>query len=304
MNHSPKNSPPADATGQPLWEALATGRQQVGLTPSDVAGKLKVSVSLVEAMEQGNWERLGARVYASGYLHSYAKLVGVPAVKVDTALARMEAPSVPLQTSNYVPRARFQAERYARRVASIVLTASIVVPVVWLATEQRLPLQPGELQSLDEPVDVRPSAPLSIAEMEASRMGPPEADKGERPSTVDQSEQLEVVASFAPFLSARKPAESTVQAVDTADEGWTLTFSGDSWVEIIGVDGERLEYGIVRAGSERQFEVGQLSRVALGNASVVSVRRDGETVDIGQFQRANVARFAVSSSGELIPTGG
>ena len=41
--------------------------------------------------------------------------------------------------------------------------------------------------------------------------------------------------------------------------------------------------------------------MVLGNAAAVEVQQSGSTVDMTPYKRANVARFAVSSDGSLVP---
>ena len=57
----------------------------------------------------------------------------------------------------------------------------------------------------------------------------------------------------------------------------------------------------MRAGEDRSYEAGRVGRVKLGNATAVEVQQGGSIVDVKPFQRANVARFAVSSDGSVVP---
>jgi len=297
-NDPPATVPPSGSIGARLREA----RERLGLTPAEAAARMRVPLAIVEAVERDDVQRLGAPVYARGYLASYARLVGLPPVVVDTALARVEVVPPPLHSANHVSHARFLVERYARRAVYIVLTASIVIPVVWLATEERLPVQPLSLRSLDAPVSPLPLTEVGLATVSGpvEPVGPPESLAGGGPVQLESTEDRPVMASFTPFLGAR----TSPRPEPASDSGWRLVFSGDSWVEIIAHDGRRLEFGVIRGGSERRYEAGSVARVALGNASVVEVIRDGQRVSLAPYQRANVARFAVSSGGELLPAGG
>ncbi|MCF5927843.1 DUF4115 domain-containing protein, partial [Xanthomonas perforans] len=81
----------------------------------------------------------------------------------------------------------------------------------------------------------------------------------------------------------------------------SLSFSGDSWVQILAPDGSAVEKALIRAGEQRTYSPGQVGRIVLGNASAVQVQQGGSIVDVKPFQRANVARFAVSSDGSVVP---
>jgi cytoskeleton protein RodZ len=291
---------PASAS---LGARLRAGREARQLSVADMAARLRVSLAIVEAMERDDLDRLGATVYARGYLASYARVVELPLVVVDRVLQQHTSPLPVLHSTTHVSHGRFLIDRYARRAASIVLTASIVVPVVWLATEERLPVQPLALRSLDAPVtDSAPGvAKHDGTSGELSPVGPPEFLAGGVEELTPAAIDSPVMASFTPFLNSRPAAAA--EALGSA-AGWLLQFRGDSWVEIVDHDGRRLEFGVIRAGSERRYPAGSIARVALGNAGVVTVVRDGEPMPLTPFQRANVARFAVSSTGELSPAGG
>ena len=48
-------------------------------------------------------------------------------------------------------------------------------------------------------------------------------------------------------------------------------------------------------------DAGVLGKAVMGNAEAVSVRLQGQPVDLTPYVRANVVRFAVSSEGSLQP---
>ena len=108
---------------------------------------------------------------------------------------------------------------------------------------------------------------------------------------------------MTPLQSRRPQAAPQAAASDDDEPALSLRFSQDSWVEISAHDGSLLEQALIRAGEERSYEAGQVGQVVLGNAGAVQVSRFGDIQDIGRFQRANVARFTVSSDGSLAPAG-
>ena len=77
--------------------------------------------------------------------------------------------------------------------------------------------------------------------------------------------------------------------------------TGDSWVQVLATDGRTLEKGLLSAGQVRTYKAAEVGKVILGNAQAVVVQRGERTQDLAPFQRANVARFTVSSDGSLAP---
>ena len=276
---------------------LRQAREAAGWTIAQVAERLKLRTALVEAIEREDLAALGAPVFARGYIGSYANLVGLPADLVDQILPRAQVAvaAPPLHTSpSRMSHGRYMLDRYARRFVYVALTASIVVPVVLVATRDDLPDPSALLTPLDAPLGETASANGVDASGERRRIelvGPPAPT------------EHAVMASLTPFYSQPRAAATPAPEAVIAN-GLMLEVSGDSWVEVIGHDGTRLAHDLMRAGDQREFDPSQVARVLLGNAGAVKVRLNGEEVDTEPFRRANVARFTVSSDGSLAPAGG
>lgn len=294
----------------PLGLRLRRAREAAGLSVQEAAEKLRLKTTTIEAIEKEDFDALGASVYVRGYLNSYARLLGVPTVLVESRFARRPVPMPDLQTTARVSHTRYLFDRYAKRAVYVVLTASIVVPVILLATRDQLPQAGAMLTPLDAPLGApRDTAADANEGLDATASSIAEQAPAE-PSPRSAGE-APVMASLGPFYrSPVAPAtvtEPVAPATPVATEpspGLSLHLGGDSWIEVIGADGRRLEHGLLRAGTVRSFPVGQVARVSIGNAQAVEVRLNGEKTDIGAFRRANVARFTVSSDGSLSATGG
>lgn len=261
--------------GQRLREA----REAAGLAVGEVAQRLKMPVRVVESLEAGDWSRLDAPVFVRGQLRSYARLLGV---RIEEALPAASA-AVPIEPARLEPRSftpplRRVADRMMGRLVYIVITALIGVPV-WMATRSHL-----DTQLRVDPLD------LPTGTAQAGGDVPPEARRETGPRPLVAS-----MAALPPRPS--KPAEAAPVAA------LSLRFSEDSWVEIFDPEGKVVERGLLQAGTRRDYARGEVGRVVLGNAGAVEVLDDGSVQDLSAFQRANVARFTVSSDGSIQPAG-
>ena len=261
--------------------SLRQARESAGLGISEVAAKMRVPVRVVESLEAGDWERLGAPVFVRGKLRSYAQAVGIDqdALPPMAELPPIAAPA--LQPRTYTPRFQRIAEQAAKRMVYVVITATLAVPV-WMVTRDHIDGVPAEVASLD--LTVEPAA------------------AGAEPGPEQPRQQRPFVASMTPIQTrqARRPSATPAGAATSAPT-LVLRFNGDSWVEILGRDGAPVEQALVKAGEERSYGAGEVGQVVLGNAEAVEVSRFGNIQDLGAFQRANVARFTVSSDGSLAP---
>lgn len=260
---------------------LRQAREAAGLSLDQVASQLKMPMQVVRSLEEEQWQRLGAPVFVRGQLRSYARLlsVDISGLLEQAQIAPVEPPQ--LVSHMHTPRMRRVAESIGRRAVYVVITAVLAVPV-WYASRSHFSDTPPSTASLDVVPDAL--APVASADAPASRAveaATPRAKPGNAP----------YIASMAP-IARSVPSEAPVLSLD---------FKGDSWVEISAPDGAAVEKALIRSGEKRSYRPGEVGRVVLGNASEVEVQRAGSTVDVRPFQRANVARFTVSSDGSVAP---
>jgi len=265
---------PASSPG--VGEQLRDARMEAGLTVAEAATRLRMQIRVVEALEAGNWARLGAPVFVRGQLRSYLRLLQLPQSLADTVPDAVSAEPPALTPRTYTPPMQRMLDKAMGRAVYVVITALIAVPV-WVATRTHVDdRRPAEIAS------------LGLGDAEVGQ-----AQRSVRPTPVTAS------LGAMPKRNRAEPAPEEI--APTAASELLLRFGGDSWLEVIGHDGTQLEQTLVRAGQERRFAVGSVARVKLGNASAVDVLHDGNVQDLSRFQRANVARFAVSSDGALAP---
>ncbi|HPF72982.1 MAG: DUF4115 domain-containing protein [Lysobacteraceae bacterium] len=306
---------------RPLGLLLREARQKKDLSTADVGRRLHVTSAIVEAIERNDFERLGASVYARGYLNSYARLVGVPTAHVDRALSSVDQQAPPLKSASHTPHWQYLYDRYAKRVMYIALTGVIVFPIVLMGLRDRLPIEPPRLLSLDgygsddagSVSDADDSkAPVTASMAPFYREAEPiSAPPSVTPDDVNRpADSTEKAASLAiPAIQASQEASPVSAAAGSpasaaATGQLTLVFNGTSWVEVLSRNGRRLAYGLIAAGEVRSFDSAEVGRIAIGDADAVSVSLDGRTLNLKDFRHAKVVRFALSSAGEPIAPGG
>ncbi|MCD9096596.1 DUF4115 domain-containing protein [Luteimonas fraxinea] len=265
------------ATSPGVGERLRDARMEAGLTVADVATRLRMQLRVIDALEAEDWARLGAPVFIRGQLRSYLRLLKLPESLADgVSDANVRPPELTPRT--YTPPMQRMLDKAMGRAVYVVITALIAVPV-WVATRSHVD-------------NSRPVETASLG-LDGNIQTPAEASRPARPTPVTAS--LGALPKRAPAV----PAATEFDA--QAGAGLVMRFSGDSWIEVIGSDGAQVEQALVQAGQERRFEAGTVSRVKLGNATAVEVSSGGDVQDLSRFQRANVARFTVSSDGALAP---
>lgn len=266
---------------------LRQAREAAGLTLEAVGQQLRMPVLVVKSLETEQWDRLGAPVFVRGQLKSYARLL-----KIDLGDVLDQAsigPVVPPQlvSHTHTPRARRIAESLGRRALYVGITAVLAVPV-WFATRGHF--DSASTSPNTASLDVIPAAvPVAGAVAPAAQVAPV-AMPVPAPATPS-----------APYLASLTPVPRPTAAAPAPAGALSLQFKGDSWVDIAAPDGTTVEKALIKSGETRTFSPGQVARMVLGNASAVEVQQGGTIVDLSPYQRANVARFTVSSDGSVAP---
>ncbi|WP_307107100.1 helix-turn-helix domain-containing protein [Stenotrophomonas rhizophila] len=264
---------------------LRQAREAAGLTLEAVGQQLRMPVQVVKSLEAEQWDRLGAPVFVRGQLKSYARLL-----KVDLGDVLDQAhigPVVPPQlvSHTHTPRARRIAESLGRRALYVGITAVLAVPV-WFATRGHF--DSASTTPNTASLDVIPAAVPVAGTAPAAQAAPVVTPA---PST----------AQAAPYLASLTPVPRPTAAAPAPAGALSLQFKGDSWVDIAAPDGSTVEKALIKSGETRTFSPGQVARMVLGNASAVEVQQAGTIIDLSPYQRANVARFTVSSDGSVAP---
>lgn len=253
--------------------ALRSAREQAGLSVQDVSQRLKMPVRVLQALEAGQWDQSGGAVFVRGQVRSYGRLLKVDVEPFLQQADAVVARPADLVSHSHTPRFQYFFESFKRRAVYVVLTLVIVTPV-WMALR---PSSSAPREAATASLDTVPDAPVAAQDA----VNTPARATARLPAAP-------YVASMAPLPRASAP--------------WLLlSFKGDSWVEVSAPDGRKVEQGLLRAGDERRYAQGEVGRIKLGDATAVEVQQAGSTVDLAPYQRANVARFTVSSEGSLAP---
>ncbi|HEY3520898.1 MAG TPA: RodZ domain-containing protein [Rhodanobacteraceae bacterium] len=285
-------APEGMTPAQQLGARMRTAREARDM---DLAACSRVShlpIRVLQRLEAGDFGRGDDYVFVRGSLNSYARVLGISTIEVDSALraiAPMDQPAlVPTGSALRAPWVR----RYGAAATYIILTATVAVPLVWLGLRGGLDNQLTRIAPLD-------SAPAAKVTAQAAKA---------RPATDNSSSQESpLLASMTPFSAMQMDADNSntkatpVQPPPPAPSGsgdhvLGLSVTADSWVEVDDANGKTLESGILRAGDQRNYRSATPLNITIGNADGVQVTSDGKPLSLAPYRRANVARFKVFDS--------
>jgi cytoskeleton protein RodZ len=272
----------------PLGLQLKHAREKAGLKMADVSSQLKLPVQVVDALEREDWNKLGAAVYVRSYLSSYLKFLGLPAqLANEVRLSNTQSqPAVKILTAQ---SARRSIDSTWMKFASLGLTVAIVALLIMLAMHFQKPRGDNQVMPLDVQNSELPAETITTPITESTDTAVTAAAPNSTTITDAANASSPVMASMTPIASS----------ATTTNTGWTLTMKGDSWIEIMGANGKRIDSGLIGAGEQKQYALADVASMKIGNADTVELRRNGQVVDIATFNVDNVARFNVATDGTL-----
>lgn len=289
-----------------VGQRLQDARMQRGLSLQDAARALRLPGLTVADIEEGRMDRL-ARPYRRGYVANYARLVGL---EPDALLEQLGQCSDPVLRNVLPPSRRgWKLERYIKSATYIVATIAIVPPLIFFFVQSGSRIASPEPESGVELL--ASDAGYSDDQRVARRIARALALDNAEP--VDADSEGHVTASALPLRPARlaresepAPEELLPSVAALSDEvpatpvlKLSLELLEDSWVEVYGADGRRLEFDLLRAGQLRSFSGEPPFRLLLGRASAVRVLADGQPVLFPGHERADVVNLEILEGGEV-----
>ena len=293
----------AEAVGRRLREARCASGRSV----RDVGAELRLPAPVVESLESGRLDTI-APLYLRGYVRAYADLLGLDADELVGMLPGEEA--APLKTALAPRRPAPRFEPFLKFATYALVTTMIVPPLVYFFVTGGTRLfdapdappataveDAGEATDGEGGLSRRIAGALNLVERDAGdgedgrhlsasavpidAMRPGAADTGNAPAPDSDPAPASETETAGPVLSSLR-----------------LELDEDSWVEIEDARGQRLEFDLLRAGAQRDYEGVAPIRVLLGRASAASLWLDGEPVEFRGSDSGGFAEFELGSQAE------
>jgi cytoskeleton protein RodZ len=305
---------------QPFGQRLKAERERRGMSTQKVADEMHLDAWVIDALEAGDYQRIGPSVYAKGHLKKYASMLGLSAAEIaagyDHKSATPVAAAAPPPGMRMRPAAPSASNLPWPQIAGFALIALVVGGIFWWRPWYQRSGMPAPAtlagpQASAASEGAARSAATSASEERAAQI-PPE------PETATSTELAVASGTVAggAETAAASPATGTVmpamlskpsgggtQVDSTLGAGRAhlrLSFSADSWVDVHDADGRRVFAGNGRANSVKTIAGTAPLQVYLGFASGVQLEVNDRAVAIGpQFVTGDVARFEAGADGVL-----
>lgn len=299
----------------PVLEAgtiLKNRRESLGLTQQQVSSRLKLRVSLIQQIEDNQFDSDQVATFMRGYVRSYAKYVNLDEKVVLEALEH--SGDVQHQEQEMMSFSRkTKTEKHNSRI--MLLTWSIFAVIAgisslwWWQNQQQDTLsqslvaeETAEEVVVDELGDDQLTTSLDLIEAETPAVEAPQVVDSE--AVAETSAVTEIAdADVAPEVET--PVEPVVAAVETevaepeivtpeplANE-LVMQFSSDCWIQVKDATGRTLSTGIKKAGQSLNLSGETPYKVVIGAPEAVSMTFASEPVDLSGYTSGKVARITL-----------
>ena len=298
--------------------ALRANREKQGLSTQDVAGRLRLSVKQIEAMEADNFAALPEATIVKGFIRNYAKLLKINAEPLLDAY-HVIVPERSPQSFTLRPSANMKVTTQEKpSIKRYILTGSLAVLglCTWLFYQGYIqkpnPVTPSADLSQhfeDTPSEVAlPAAEQTPGEV-VTQLELPESQAAE--SSAPASEASPVDTNSAPATQAgvdattqsaepqaAPPQDVTTQAIapiatDSGKSKLEFNATQETWISVVDTSGNEIYNRTLFAGNREVIEAKPPLNITVGNALGTTLSVNNKPIDLAPHTRTNVAHVKV-----------
>ncbi|MEZ9037116.1 cytoskeleton protein RodZ [Vibrio cyclitrophicus] len=288
---------------------LKNKRESLGLTQKQISDRLKLRVTLIQQIEENQFESDQVATFMRGYIRSYAKYVNLDEKVVLNALHHSGDAQHQEQEMLSFSR-KTKTEKHNSRI--MFLTWSIFAVIVgmsslwWWQNQQQDTLsqslvntESSEELMVDESLDPELTSLEAIeAEQNTETSFVTEnSDDLTSTNTAETSETIEPVEQMEEAQQAADVASVTAELETVAPESvvneLVMQFSADCWIQVKDASGKTLSTGIKKAGQTLNLSGAAPYKVILGAPEGVSMTFASEPVDLSGYTSGKVARITL-----------
>ena len=245
-------------TGVGPGERLQAARIQMGLSLADVARRMHLSASIVEAIEENHFEEITAPIFVKGYLRAYARIVSLDEDDmIDQYFDFYSGEDPPISSISNVASELSVADARVKWTTYIVVLIIGVSLAAWLWNEEQNTEAPISLDTQSPSIEEPAKSDADVVSSEIEAVSEELIEAGEtvestttQPASVTAAE-VEPAASAStqqPSIEAGEVTESDVVEVEVVE---SEALAGEAIeVEVVeseALAGEAVEVEVVEA---------------------------------------------------------
>lgn len=306
-------------------DVLRQAREQRDWSQAEVAKRLNLTVSSLNNLETGAFDKLPGHTFARGYIRAYAKLMDMdqaPLVAAFDQFTGSHAQGSDVHALGRIEEPVRMSHNILRVVSLLLLVAVVGGGFVWWQDQgslrgkdlAKIALEHVEVESADgttqiHPLDEPEDQAVSEAQQPQTQVLPLEPATSEAaPAATEQAPAAEstpaqpvvvtppgtaptpAAPAAAPAVAATAPAvEPAAAAAGSAKVH--IQYVADCWTQVSDGNGKVLFSAIKRKGDSLELTGQPPFAVRLGFARGAQVSYNGQAVDVAPFTSGETARL-------------
>ncbi|NMM42627.1 RodZ domain-containing protein [Pseudoalteromonas arctica] len=282
------NDENTESTTLTLGQTLKSSREQANVSLEELAKNLKLSVLQLQRLENDEHHLIGPATFVKGYAKSYCR-----AFNLDTAavLVLFPEPQETVKKTNmqsFSRRTEKEAHDSRLMLVSYVILAIVIGSSALWWWQNSTPLDEHVVtQSLNnftkETVAVAQTKPNAASISQLEQVGSDEAIDDPTASQI-MEQQADTELDVTPSETSSKPQNDGLGTL-------VMHFNEESWIEIHDGKGDKVAFGVKKAGYDMTISGHLPFSIVLGKHQAVDITLDGEKIDISSFPKNRLAKF-------------
>jgi cytoskeleton protein RodZ len=277
------------AVTQGPGQILKQARERANLSTQEIADKIKLKKTLIENIEQDNYDINISLTFIRGYLKLYAKQVYIQEAEILKAFESLSTQKKePAKLQSFSRRVANQAnDDKLMLVTYFIVAAVIALVVIWWFQQSST-----DATSISSTRNRLESVSSDVIEQEVL------------PFETNDKPDIEIINSTSGdeniFTAEPKLITLEAEPLDVLDTTVTETtspvelifeFSGDCWINLSDATGENIAFGVKVKGYVMTQSGIPPFVVTLGAPEVVQIRYAGEPLDMSFLPTGRIAKF-------------
>ncbi|TMN71674.1 DUF4115 domain-containing protein [Pseudoalteromonas sp. S1727] len=290
------NDENTESTTLSLGQTLKSSREQANVSLEELAKNLKLSVLQLQRLENDEHHLIGPATFVKGYAKSYCREFNLDTA---TILALFPEPQETLKKTkmqSFSKRTEKEAHDNRLMLVSYAILAIVIgSSALWWwqnsAPIDKQVITPALNNVPESSADLPQQKPVTAPLAQLEQAGPDEAEDDFSTATDEQLDEQQAIHADT-TESEVIASEATIQQPHSDGLGTiVMHFNEESWVEIHDGKGDKVAFGVKKAGYEMTVSGHLPFSVVLGKHQVVDITLDGEKIDISNFPKNRLAKF-------------
>src|SRR5581483_9322688 len=219
--------------GGSLGDRFRAAREARGLSLSDCSEQVRIRSVYLAAIEEDNWNAIGAAVYVRGFLRTYARFLGLDPEEVVNAFNGEVQPQTPAGEAPARGPARVERSSqpgsvliWIAGIVAVLLVAFVAYNALTMHRESPVALASGSPSPLESTAEASASPAAGVPASASPAPGETPSQPGTGPATIA------LVLSAPSWL--RVTVDGNVSIEGTFPAGTTKTFHGKNALVRVG----------------------------------------------------------------------